>query len=168
MFPLVMALRAQRASGVDVATALQFAWDQPTESDLVDTVRPVIIRFSGFGEFLPLLQANRSHPELIVPALRGQPSIGHYTTVSVFGYDESDPMGIAPGVLGWLYVAVGLQLLPVAVCVLLCFIELLWRFALSLRLSSQPVAVSMIASFTILLLVDGMIEDTLLLIMVLC
>ena len=57
--------------------------------------------------------------------------------------------------------------LRVAVCVLLFLIEVLWRFTLTLRLSSQPVAVSMLASFTILLLVDGMIEDTILPLMVL-
>jgi hypothetical protein len=159
LFPFIMAMRWERASGIGVASAIDIASRAHAETSPVPALRPILMRFTGFGELLPLLRAGRVQPGLAVSGMLGGASIGAYTTVSVFGYGATDAMGVAPGLLGWLYVATGETWLPLSVCLVLLLLEVLWRSMYRSGLWSRPVALALIASLGVPLLIDGVFED---------
>jgi len=161
LFPFLSRLRDARAGGErDWTTA--FTEARVEDADTADTasaVRPIANRLTGVNVLLPIVRADVHVPlPVTLNSLMGGHDISDVATFDVFGYSRGDKIGIAPSLLGWLYIAGGDSGQIWGMVVLVLVVDVLWRVCARLRWYSRPVLMSLLAVLFLLVLSEGTID----------
>lgn len=164
-FPFITRLRVERGGGATSwSDAVGAAQDEPYISDpdtsaIEAIIRPVAMRFAGGGALVPIIDHGAQvDSATLVEALLGGPGITAYTTRQVFGYPSTDRIGIAPSLLGWLYLADGERGQWIGVLVVGLFLEILWQLVATARLLVRPVLLALIGGQIFQTIGDGTLE----------
>jgi len=162
-FPAFGVYRVARTlNELDAASAMSVAVAGNALADaggFAAMVRPALFRVTGAGVLAALNEAGAQVPEQASwSALMGEFDVTAYVTQTVFGFSRHDAMGVAPSILGWLYVAFGPEGEVVGIGIALVVIEVLWVIVVCSRLRSRPVQLVQVAVFILLLLVEGTLE----------
>jgi hypothetical protein len=159
LFPLFTALRWERVSGADVTAALDAVRAGRAGDDaLLGLLRPAGLRLTGVAYLLPALPHPGPRPDLVLEGFSGGFGVSRFASETVFGHDRDFSSRMAPGLLGWFYLAGGRWAVLPGLVLFLCVIEGLWRLLLYLRLRTGPVALAMLAAFLLTVLSDGVLE----------
>jgi len=165
-FPFITRLRLERAGGAtawgEALGAAGEARDEPdADADPVEAaLLPVAMRFAGGGALVPIIDHGvQVDTATVVDGLLGGPGITGYTTRQVFGYPSTDAIGIAPSLLGWLFLADGERGQRVGIIVITVLMELLWSLLASSRLLVRPVVLALVGGQLFQVVSEGTLES---------
>lgn len=163
IYPLFWALRdSKKSSEAEVATlsrAIESDWQS---AGLLASARGVAFRAVGFEMLATLIsQEVKLEAHELPSALGGNVNISALVTKEVFGFAPTDAIGIAPSLLGWLYVALGPDWMIFGLVVFLVATEGVWRWLARMRLTTRPVVQALFASSFLLVCNEGTLDGRL-------